>query len=189
MNVKQSPSEDLDLEALRRCRQGERRAFAEIVDRHKSGVFRLVYRWLRHKERAEELAQEVFLKAYRELDKFRGDAKFSTWLYQIALNACRDDWRSRQRRPETPLAPELLISQASPEAGPEAQLGAEREAESLRRAMSGLPEIYREALMLRYFADLSYEEMAERSGEGISNLKMRVARGLAQLRQRMERQS
>lgn len=188
MNRKQSPSEDPDLEALRRCRQGERRAFAEIVDRHKNGVFRLVFRWLGHKERAEELAQEVFLKAYRELERFRGDAKFSTWLYQIALNACRDDWRSRRRRPENRVDPEFLNAQPATEASPEAELIAESEAETLRRALDGLPEIYREALMLRYFGDLSYEEMAERSGEGISNLKMRVARGLAQLRKRLERQ-
>ncbi len=188
MNRKQSPSDDPDLEALRRCRQGERRAFAEIVDRHKNGVFRLVYRWLGHKERAEELAQEVFLKAYRELERFRGDAKFSTWLYQIALNACRDDWRSRRRRPETRLDPEFLNAQPAPAASPEADLIAGSEAESLRRALDGLPEIYREALLLRYFGDLSYEEMAEHSGEGISNLKMRVARGLAQLRRRLERQ-
>jgi len=187
MNRKQSPSQDPDFEALRRCRQGERRAFAEIVDRHKQGVFRLVYRWLGQKERAEELAQEVFLKAYRELERFRGDAKFSTWIYQIALNACRDDWRSRRRRPETRVEPEFLNAQPAPDASPEAGVIAESESEALRRALDGLPEIYREALLLRYFGDLSYEEMAERSGEGISNLKMRVARGLAQLRRRLER--
>lgn len=189
MNRKQSPTADPDLDALRRCRQGEGRAFAEIVDRHKSGVFRLIYRWLGQKERAEELAQDVFLKAYRDLAQFKGEAKFSTWLYQIAINRCRDDWRSRKRRPETALEPDLLSAKSAPQASPEGLLIAAREAEVLRKVLQELPDIYREALLLRYFGDQSYEEMAEGSGEGISNMKMRVARGLAQLRKRMEKLS
>lgn len=178
-----------DLEALSRCRQGEKQAYANIVDRHQGGVFRMIYRYVGQRERAEELTQEAFLKAYRELPKFRGEAKFSTWLYQIALNLCRDYWRGQKRRPEQLREPqELAAVVLSEAASPELQAQSGREAERLRRALDSLPEIYREALTLRYLADLSYEEMGEASGEGLSNLKMRVARGLAQLKRRLEQE-
>jgi len=186
MDRQKSPSQDPDLEALRRCRQGEAQAFAEIVERHKNGVFRLIYRWVGQKERAEELAQDVFLKAYRDLANFREEAKFSTWIYQITLNRCRDYWRSQKRRPENSVAPEAMFAEASEEPSPETRAGTLAEAERLRRALDALPGIYRDALSLRYFGDLNYEEMAEICGEGLSNLKMRVARGLAQLRRKLE---
>jgi RNA polymerase sigma-70 factor, ECF subfamily len=186
MDRQKSPSQDPDLEALRRCRQGEVRAFAEIVERHKNGVFRLIYRWVGQKEHAEELAQDVFLKAYRDLSNFREEAKFSTWIYQITLNRCRDHWRSRKRRPEHLAAPEAFFAETSDEPSPEARAGELSEAQRLRRALEALPTIYRDALSLRYFGDLSYEEMTEVCGEGMSNLKMRVARGLAQLRKKLE---
>ncbi len=186
MNRTQSPTEDQDLEALRRCRRGDRQAYAQVVERHKNGVFRMVFRYVGQAQRAEELTQEVFLKAYRDLDQFRGEAKFSTWIYQISLNLCRDYWRAQQRRPEQLREPEAFTTEFSPGSSPEEQVLAEGEAAQLRKALDSLPEIYREALTMRFFGDLSYEEMAEASGEGLSSLKMRVARGLAQLRNRME---
>jgi len=182
-----SPQSDVrDLEVLRRCRQGDVRAFAELVDRYKNGVFRLMFQWVRQKEIAEELAQDVFLKAHRDLGNFRGDAKFSTWLYQIALNRCRDHWRSRKRRPEVPVEAPILATEPAKSPASDAELQAKEEGARLRRALDSLPEIYREALTLRYFSDLSHEEIAAISGEGLSNVKMRVARGLAQLRKKLE---
>jgi len=186
MNRKLISIDDQDLEALRRCRRGDRQAYAQLVERHKNGVFRMVFRYVGQNQRAEELTQEVFLKAYRDLEQFRGEAKFSTWLYQIALNLCRDYWRSQQRRPEQLLEPEFFVQESSSESSPEERILAEREATRVRRALDSLPEIYREALTMRFFGDLSYEEMADVSGEGLSSLKMRVARGLAQLRNRLE---
>ncbi|HKY64233.1 MAG TPA: RNA polymerase sigma factor [bacterium] len=178
------PIHDPDLEALGRCRAGDSSAFAELVDRHKDAVYRWVYSWVGRKESAEELAQDVFLNAFRNLGNFRGDSKFSTWLHQIALNRCRDHWRSRQRKPESLVEEEYLARVESPRASSEVSAVARQEAEALRSAMAELPDIYREALSLRFFGDLPYEEIAAMLGENLSNVKMRVMRGLAQLRRK-----
>ncbi|MCE9625470.1 MAG: sigma-70 family RNA polymerase sigma factor [Deltaproteobacteria bacterium] len=186
MDRPKSPSLDPDLEALRRCRQGDRQAFAELVERHQNGVFRLIHRWVGQKERAEELAQDVFLKAFRDLSNFREESKFSTWIYQITLNRCRDYWRSQRRGSEKSFVHEAIHSQPSEDPSPETEAVSLGEAGRLRQALDELPGIYRDALSLRYFGDRNYEEMSEISGEGVSNLKMRVARGLAQLRKKLE---
>ncbi|HCU24476.1 MAG TPA: RNA polymerase subunit sigma-24 [Deltaproteobacteria bacterium] len=173
--------EEVDLQALRRCRQGETSAFAEIVERYQQGIYRLAFSWTRQRESAEELAQETFLKAYRGLEKFRGESKFSTWLYQIAMNLCRDRWRVRLRRPEAAVELENwgrgVVS--------EPDLAFRQEQERLNSMLGRLLPIYREALALRYFSELSYEEIAQLTGAGLSNVKMRVARALEQLRKMM----
>lgn len=186
MDRPKSPSLDPDLEALRRCRQGDRQAFAELVERHRNGVFRLIYRWVGQKELGEELAQDVFLKAFRDLSNFREESKFSTWIYQIALNRCRDHWRSQSRKPESALVHDAIPDQPSELPSPETEVERIGDAGRLRQALQELPGIYRDALSLRYFGESNYEEMSEISGEGVSNLKMRVARGLAQLRKKLE---
>ena len=175
---------DPDLECLDRCRAGETAAFAVLVDRHKEAVFRWIYSWVGSRESAEELAQDVFLKAFRDLGNFRGDSKFSTWLHQIALSRCRDHWRSRQRKPESPVDVASMAKLESREVSAELRASTRQEGETLRCVMAELPDIYREALTLRFFGDLSYEEIAILLGESLSNVKMRVMRGLAQLRQK-----
>ncbi len=179
-----APIHDPDQECLGRCRAGDSSAFAELVDRHKEAVYRWIYSWVGRKESAEEMAQDVFLRAYKDLGNFRGDSKFSTWLHQIAFNRCRDHWRSRQRKPESLGEEEFLAKVESPRSSAEATAAARQEAEALRSAMAELPDIYREALSLRFFGDLPYEEIAALLGENLSTAKMRVMRGLAQLRRK-----
>jgi RNA polymerase sigma-70 factor (ECF subfamily) len=179
----QSPSDDVQL--VHRCRQGEPEAFARLVEIHQTNLFVRIYRWIGQKEAAEEITQDVFLKAYRDLKNFRGDAKFSTWLFQIALNRCRDFWRAQKRSPAGWVPLEEARGAAEP--GDPADLEAERnqKARNLRRALAELPEIYRETLALRFLNDLSCQEIAEATGQGISNVKMRLLRGLEKLRKKL----
>ena len=177
--------ESWEAEAIRLCQRGDKEPFAKLVDHYKNWIFGLIFRWVGQKEVAEEMAQEVFLKAFAQIKNFRGEAKFSSWLYQIGLNRCRDYWRSREFRQRQDKALEEIAEwpALSPQAEDEIQL--QQRQRILRRALESLPENYREALTLRYLHELSYEEMAELLGQGISNLKMRVSRGLDLLKNKL----
>jgi len=99
-------------EAVEACQRGEREAFDRLVERFQRDVYRLCYRYVNNHEDANDVAQEVFLKAYRAIGRFRGDSSFSTWLYRIAVNTCLN-FRSA-RKPQTEELPEAL---ADPRAG------------------------------------------------------------------------
>jgi RNA polymerase sigma-70 factor, ECF subfamily len=180
------PSDAQDLELVRRCQEGEREVFAQLIERHKERIFLHVYRWVGQREKAEEILQEVFLKAFAELKRFRKEAKFSTWLFQIALNRCRDFWRSQKRYQGKDLSLEEMNPHLGIEPRVDAELEKQQEVALLRRALATLPAIYREVLSLRYLSELSFEEISQTIGEGLSNVKMRVARGLVQLRKKLE---
>ncbi len=173
-----------DLEIIRRCQKGEWGLFASLVDKYKRWVFSHLYRWVGQKETAEEMAQEVFLKAFQDLKNFRKQAKFSTWLFQITLNQTRDFWRSQKRKEEK--RGELSAASLSnfSKEGSEDLMIVEETITQLRAVLQSIPPIYRETLSLRYLSELSLEEIAQVQGEGLSNVKMRVARGLDQLRKK-----
>jgi RNA polymerase sigma-70 factor (ECF subfamily) len=182
---KNPEKEPWEVEAIRLCQRGEKEPFARLVDHYKNWVFGLMFRWVGKKEVAEEMAQEVFLKAYSRIGSFRGEAKFSTWLYQICFNRCRDYWRSREfhQAAYEPLEQVEEKPALSPHA--EQEVMSRQQERSVRRALESLPEIYREAVMLRYLHELSYEEMAEQLDLGVSSLKMRVLRGLNLLKNKL----
>jgi RNA polymerase sigma-70 factor (ECF subfamily) len=181
--------EPWEAEVIGQCQKGQREPFAKLVDHYKRWVFGLIFRWLGQREAAEEMAQEVFLKAFSQIANFRGESKFSSWLYQISLNRCRDYWRSREfrRGPQLPLDEVLEKPALSPQV--EQELEIRRRCHRLRGTLQTLPENYREALMLRYLHELSYEEMAKQTGQGISNLKMRVLRGLDLLKTKLREEN
>ncbi len=179
-----TPIQQEELELLRRCQEGDLKSFAQIIDRYKQKIFGMIYRWVGEKQISEDLAQEVFLKLYRELKNYRGEAKFSTWLYQVTLNCCRDHWRKQQRRRgEEEFQDGSIGGRTDPKI--EEIVEAKETATHLRKVLASLPPIYQEAVYLRFFGEMSYEEIAEATGVHLSNVKMRVARGLVQLRKRM----
>ncbi len=173
-----------DLEIIRRCQKGEWDLFASLVDKYKRWVFSHLYRWVGQKETAEEMAQEVFLKAFQDLKNFRQQAKFSTWLFQITLNQARDFWRLQKRREEKKEELSAASLSSFSKEGPEDLVFVEEAITHLRAMLQSIPSIYRETLSLRYLSELSLEEVAQVQGEGLSNVKMRVARGLTQLRKK-----
>ena len=168
-----------DRELVARAARGDERAFAELVQRHQHWVRRLAFRYVRQGQDAEELAQEIFLRAWRHARSFRGEAAFATWLYRLAVNACLNFRAGRRARPETvPLSDGLESGAPAADA---ALSAAEREAR-LRQALDSLPARQRLALVLASFEDKSYEEIAAAMGISLSSVEsllFRARRGLA----------
>ena len=171
------PGRREDQEAIVACQRGEREAFSRLVERYQRDVYRLCYRYVNNHQDANDMAQEVFLRAYRAIGKFRGDSAFSTWLYRIAVNTCLN-FRSLKRLPQEPL------SEALPDGAPAAadeMLRRER-AELVRAAVSRLPEKQRATLILKVYNDLTHEEVAGILGSSIGTVKANLFHALNNLR-------
>jgi RNA polymerase sigma-70 factor (ECF subfamily) len=170
-----------DRELLLLAAAGDQNAFARLVQRHQSRVFNLAYRFSRDRQDAEELAQEIFFKAWRHAGSFRGESLFSTWLYRLAVNTCLNHRQGKKARPEPQtLAGDLPAGGETGEVG-DGQVAAERDAR-LRGALASLPARQRVALALASFEDKSYEEIAvamEVSVAAVESLLFRARQNLA----------
>lgn len=172
-----------DAELVARSLRQDHEAFGQLIDRHASVIVNLAYRMVGNRAEAEDLAQEAFLAAFKALSTFRADSKFSTWLYRIASNKCKD-WL-RAKRPgmgqQDVNIDEVLDSHVAEEQTPERLLSQQQVALELEQAIQRLPPLYREAFVLKHVEGLSYEEMAEILGVNGDTLKMRVYKGRLQL--------
>lgn len=175
-------SEAADIRRLvERAGGGDEAAIAEIIQAHQTGVFRLVARMVGDASLAEDLTQDVFLKAFRNLKTFRGESKLSTWLYRIAINLCRDFRASRtgrSRLAETSLErlADLGFDPPSVDPGPDEIHEGRRTEEAFRDSIDALGEPLRAAFLLRHLAGRSYEEIAEILSISKGNAKVRVHR-------------
>jgi RNA polymerase sigma-70 factor (ECF subfamily) len=179
-----------DEELVEACQSGEASAFDILVARWEDRIRGAAYRFLGSDEEARDVAQEAFLKAYQAIGTFKKEARFSSWLYQIATNLCRDRLRRRKTRATVSL-------EALEESGPvmvETRPGAherllERDlARAVRRAVCELPEEQREVVILKEYQDLTFLEIAQALDVPVSTVKTRLYRGLGQLRLRLERE-
>ncbi len=173
---------EAERDAIAACRRGEREAFDVLVARYQRPIYRLCYRYVNSHEDANDLAQEVFLKAWRAIGRFRGDSAFSTWLFRIAVNACLN-FRAL-RRPETRELPETLLD---PRPGALAEVERQDDASRLRAAVSRLPERQRATLILKVFHDLTHDEVAGILGSTVGTVKANLFHALANLRREMTR--
>ncbi|MBI1382304.1 MAG: sigma-70 family RNA polymerase sigma factor [Planctomycetaceae bacterium] len=169
------------------ARAGRAAAFQELVERHQDRIFRLVRQYARQPAEVEDLAQDTFLKAFRRLDSFAGQASFATWLHRIAVNTCLDNLKRKSRSPVVSAEdPELIESESGRPAravvAPDARMDQEEIAAVTRRALEELPEIFRTVLVLREFEELSYQEMAETLGISIGTIESRLFRARARFR-------
>lgn len=154
--------------------QGDRSAFAQLMHRYAGAVYNLAYRMLGSAEDAEDASQEIFLRAYTRLTSFDRDRRFSTWLLSIGSNYCID--RLRRRRFAWLTLDDAAFALPSDEPGPErSALNHERQA-VVQRALQKLPEHYRTVTVLRYWNDLSYEEISRATGLPESTIKTRLHR-------------
>jgi RNA polymerase sigma-70 factor (ECF subfamily) len=165
-----------DAALVRASQRGDRDAFGVLVSRHAAAVLSVTTRMVGPGGDAEDLAQETFVAAHRAIGGFKLDAKFSTWLYRIAVNKCHDALRAR--RPghvsiDDPGGDDASWAGAS-EATPQWMLEQTELAGELDRAVGSLPLIYREAFVLRHIDGLDYDEMAGVVGVHRDTLKMRV---------------
>lgn len=178
-----------DEELVAAFQGGDASAFDTLVGRWERKIQGAIYRVLGAEEDARDLCQEVFLKAYRALGTFKQEARFSSWLYQIALNACRD--RLRRRRGRTQVSLDDLEGAHEPlHAGPSALdlVEAQDLARAVQAAMDTLPHEQREVIALKEYQGLTFVEIAETLDVPVSTVKTRLYRGLGQLRQQLERQ-
>jgi RNA polymerase sigma-70 factor (ECF subfamily) len=167
-----------DATIVRRVLTGDTEAFGVLVERHYDRCVRLALHIIGNREDAEDAVQDAFLRAYRYLGGYQERERFAAWLSRILVNQCRSVL-ARRRRAEEGL-PEW--ERATPDA--DEQHPEERAAlhEELSRALALLPPEQREAVVLRFGEDLTYDEMAAITGAGTSALKMRVKRACARLR-------
>jgi RNA polymerase sigma-70 factor (ECF subfamily) len=171
-----------DRALVRECQSGVQRAFEELVRRHQQRVFALVGGILRRPEDVEDVAQQVFLKAYLGIKKFDQRAAFSTWLYKIAVNECWDYLRKKKVRPlvyESDLSEEQasrldgIVSLSHPPEGPADRAEAR---EMLERLLDILPEQDRQLLVLKEMSGFSVQELAEILKLNVNTVKVRLFR-------------
>jgi RNA polymerase sigma-70 factor (ECF subfamily) len=181
---------------IRRLQDRDERAFEEVVRLYENKVYNLVYRMIGSSEEAEDLAQEVFVTVFKSIDSFRGEAKFSTWLYRIAANHCKNRMkylgrRSYKQTGELDEAAEREAQKAQPSAirpqvdGPDAVLEGLELERLVQRSMQALDEEHREVIVLRDLEDLSYEEIAQITGVELGTVKSRLHRARLQLKELM----
>lgn len=179
-----------EVETVRMAQSGDGEAFSALVRKYQKQVFRHVLRMVRNVEDAEDLTQEVFLRAYVWLGSYNGEASFGRWLHRIATNVCID--RSRKRRISTIPWPEWsdgeeekAVEFPSGDPGPEEILEEKESVGEIVAAAGRLPRHYREAFLLRNISDRSYEEIAGFLGCPEGTVKSRVSRAHGMLRKEL----
>jgi RNA polymerase sigma-70 factor, ECF subfamily len=171
-----------DEQIIRRVRKGSTDDFRELMRRHQDAVFRLAYRITCRREDAEDVVQETFLRVYRSLEDYRGNAGFRPWVRRIAINVCL-----RRLSVEIPSdeVEEIYDSAHSEGDVVEDAVLKQVQREDVRRAVSGLPAAYRTVVVLRYMEDLSYKEIAELLDEPMSTIQVRLHRAKKMLNRRL----
>lgn len=171
------------------AQQGNMQAFAVLVDRHKGRVYRTLFQVVGDEQDAQDLSQEVFLKVFRALSGYRGEAAFTTWLHRLTLNLAFDWLRARKRRPlQVPLTPppdqedRPAIEPVSPDETPEETVLREDRRQQLREAIHRLPPDYREVILLHHIHHLSYQQIAERIDAPVRTIETRLYRARAMLK-------
>lgn len=180
-----TPTEENQI--IERVLKGDREAFAALVDAYKGAIFNLAFRMTGSHQDADDLSQETFIRAYRNLRHFDPQKRFFTWIYTIGLNLIRNhlkkQGREMSRETEVLRASEMEIQGG---AQTERDMIRAQETHRLETCLQKLPADLREAVVLRFFQELSFEEIATISDASLSAVKMRVYRGLEQLKQLMK---
>jgi RNA polymerase sigma-70 factor (ECF subfamily) len=188
------PAPDMTLtddELVAKSVGGDAESFNQLILRWERPIYALAYRVIGREEDARDVCQETFLRAFRALPGFKGQAKFSSWLYRIALNLCRD-WIRRQRRAPVMQMPEGIDpGELAAERGPVEsieELVSRRELSAVvEEAMALLPEEQRTAIILKEYHGMTFQEIADMQGCPLSTVKTRLYQGLAVLRRHLEK--
>jgi RNA polymerase sigma-70 factor (ECF subfamily) len=165
------------------CVAGSHEAFDLIVERHRRSVYQLCYRFLGNHEDASDVAQEVFLRAYRGLRRFKGDSTIGTWLYRISVNASLNRLAARPPMAEPLDATEPLADRG---VDPATRVLRNEEARRVRAAVAKLPAKQRTTLILRVYQELSHQEIASIVGSSVGAVKANFFHALRNLRKILE---
>jgi len=175
--------------ALARAREGDSEAFRALVERHSRSVFRLAYRMTGNEQDAEDVVQESFLRAYKQLGRFEARANFGTWLYRIVANCSVDLMRARQARHDQTRADSLETVVELPAAdvpGPERLARSAEVNRRVQAALTALSPLERAAFTLRHYEGRSIDEISRTLGLGTSAAKHSVFRAVKKLRVALE---
>ncbi len=176
---------------VKKAQKGDSTAFEQLVLANQNQIYRLCFHMVGNADDAEDMVQETFLKAWRNLEGFQGDSSFSTWLYRLASNCCLDFLRSQKRRPTVSMTTEdeegeeQTIEVADNSATPEEELLLKEEQSEIAQAMASLDEEQRQILTLRVVNDLSYTEIGEMLSLKEGTVKSRLARARENLRKKL----
>jgi RNA polymerase sigma-70 factor (ECF subfamily) len=174
---------DIDLQLVERVRQGDQRAYGLLVEKYRRKLMRLLSRMVRDPDEIEDIAQETFIKAYRALPQFRGDAAFYTWLYRIGVNTAKNYLATRGRAMPT-VSDQAMNDEDEPDerlvakdiGTPESELLSKQMVMAVNEAVEALPEELRQAITLREIEGMSYEEIAETMDCPIGTVRSRIFR-------------
>lgn len=187
-------NEARDASDMARLADGRDDALNDLMERHAEKVFHYLIRQVQNEEDAADLAQETFVRVYQNRARFKRGAKFTTWLYTIATNLARDRFRWRARHPQVSLEAEneqtggsLGDGLAEGGPGPGETLQDEERALAVRRALAGLPEDLRTAIILAEYEDCSHAEIAGMAGCSVKAVESRISRARRQLREQLEK--
>ncbi|GBF31972.1 RNA polymerase sigma factor SigW [Desulfocucumis palustris] len=170
--------------------QGDRDAYGQLVERYQHQLYDLIFKMLNNQEDARDVSQEIFIKVFRSLDKFRYESKFSTWLYRVATNHCLDFLRKKKREKER-----YLIRESPPEDGagrepqsggcwePEQSLLQKENLQRLQKALEQLPETYRLPLLMQHYRKMSYQEIAQIMNIPVKTVATRIYRAKNMLKE------
>lgn len=188
---------ELEHSLLKRLRDRDERAFRELIAAHRDRVFNITYRMLGRRDEAEDVAQEVFITVFKQIDNFRGDSKFSTWLYRVAVNHCKNRIKYLARRHDRDRDELDESTQGSstgngaigsaPPRSPDAALAGVQMEEVLREAINSLDEEQKLVVILRDIEDLSIEEICAITDMPDGTVKSRLHRARLALRKKLQR--
>lgn len=187
---------DIELAFIRAAADGDNAAFDELVLRHKDRVFNLCYWFLSDHHEADDMAQEVFIKAFRSLKSFRFEAKFSTWLYRIAVNTCNNRVKSLQYRYKkwtdnldaADSCADCAVADiyGNPTGSPQDHLERKQRALSVRKAVNQLSGDKKTIVVLRDIEGLAYDEISRITGLAMGTVKSKLARARADLYEKLK---
>jgi RNA polymerase sigma-70 factor, ECF subfamily len=172
---------DIDLLLVQRVQRGDKKAFDLLVLKYQRKLLRLVLRLVHDQAEAEDVVQDAFIRAYRALPQFRGDAAFYTWLYRIGINTAKNYLAAQKSRPQQAFendaeGGENPVDELADSNTPESILASKQIAATVNEAMAGLTEELRTAITLREVESLSYDEIAEAVGCPIGTVRSRIFR-------------
>jgi len=181
-----------DEELVARSMAGDADSFNQLVLRWERPIYALAYRVIGRDEDARDVAQETFLRAFRALPGFKGQAKFSSWLYRIALNLCRDWIRRKKRTPIVDMPEDVDFIEMAADQGPvesiEDLVARNEMSRIVAEGMKLLPDEQRTAIVLKEYHGLTFQEIADLQGCPLSTVKTRLYQGLSVLRKQLESQ-
>lgn len=192
LQIRQSKErmEETDAAAIARVQSGDSDAFRSLVERHSRSVFKLAFRMTGHENDAEEIVQETFLRAYKQINRYESRSSFGTWLYRIAANCSLDLIRGRKHRPEVSMVDDedkdysQVVASSSP--GPDRLALSRQVRERIAAAMDELSPQERTAFVLRHFEGLSIEQISGMLGVGGNAAKHSIFRAVQKLRKALE---